>query len=240
MEQERLDLNKEAYKLHAQVCSVMANPKRLQIIDLLSEGEKSVEELTQRMGINKANVSQHLTLLRQNNLVTTRKQGLYVYYRIVNPKVVRACQLMKEVATEQLLEMQRIIQGLREQGEVVEELTLEELRERMEAGEVILLDVRPADEYEAGHIQGAISLPVEEIDRRWKELVGAEEIVAYCRGPYCTLSDETIAKLKRYGITGVKRLANGFPQWAAAGYPVERGERVTSKGNRRTESNGNP
>ncbi|MFQ5796622.1 MAG: ArsR/SmtB family transcription factor [Candidatus Bipolaricaulia bacterium] len=120
MEQERLDLNKEAYKLHAQVCSVMANPKRLEIIDLLSEGEKSVEELTQRMGINKANVSQHLTILRQNNLAITRKQGLYVYYRITNPKMVRACQLMKEVAHEQLVKMQQTIQGLQERGEQVD------------------------------------------------------------------------------------------------------------------------
>jgi len=106
---ERDELRKEAYKLQAQVCSIMANPKRLEIIELLSEGEKSVEELTQAMGISKANVSQHLALLRHYNIVTTRKEGLQVFYKIANPKVIQACRLMREVTLEQLLAGERVI-----------------------------------------------------------------------------------------------------------------------------------
>lgn len=106
------ELKKEAYKLHAQVCSIMANPKRLEIIDLLSEGEKSVKELTQAMGISKANVSQHLAILRQNNIVTTRKAGLNVYYKIANPKVIKACKLMREVTMEQLIKGEKLLEEM--------------------------------------------------------------------------------------------------------------------------------
>jgi len=113
---EREDLKKEAYKLQAQVCSIMANPKRLEIIELLGEGEKSVEELTKAMGISKANVSQHLAILRQNNIVTTRKEGLQVFYKIANPKVIQACRLMREVMMEQLVKSEELIKGMWKEG----------------------------------------------------------------------------------------------------------------------------
>ncbi len=222
---DRKELKRAAYELHARICGLMANSKRLEIIDLLSEGEKSVEELTQAMGVPKANISQHLALLREAHLVTARKEGLHVYYGLANPKVFQAWAIMRELALEQLAAMEELRQALQEQERAreaeFEELTLAELLEQLNRGEVVLLDVRPPGEYEEGHIPGALSLPLEEIDRCWKELPQDKELVAYCRGPYCTLSDRAIQKLQEHGIEA-KRLDVGYPEWERAGFPVER------------------
>jgi rhodanese-related sulfurtransferase/biotin operon repressor len=218
------DLKKEAYKLHAQVCQVLSHPKRLEILDLLSEGEKSLEELAQAMGVSKANVSQHLALMRQRNLVSARREGLRTYYRIANPKLLRAWEVMREVALEQLEAIEDLMQAIRQANftaKPVEELTLAELIRRLEREDVVLLDVRSAEEYKRGHIPKALSLPLEEIDRRWKDLPRDKELVAYCRGPYCVLSDRAAQKLREYGIQ-VKKLSVGYPEWEQAGFPVEK------------------
>ena len=219
----REDLKKEAYKLHAQVCQVFSHPKRLEILDLLSEGEKSLEELAQAMGVSKANVSQHLALMRQRNLVSARREGVRTYYRIANPKLLRAWEVMREVALEQLEAVEDLMQVIRQANVAarpVEELTLAELLRRLEREDVVLLDVRPAEEYKRGHLPKALSLPLEEIDRRWKDLPRDKELVAYCRGPYCVLSDRAAQKLREYGIP-VKKLSVGYPEWEQAGFPVE-------------------
>ena len=226
----REDLKKEAYKLHAQVCQVFSHPKRLEILDLLSEGEKSLEELAQAMGVSKANISQHLALMRQRNLVSARREGVRTYYRIANPKLLRAWEVMREVALEQLEAIEDLMQVIRQANlttKPVEELTLAELLRRLEREDVILLDVRPAEEYKRGHIPKALSLPLEEIDRRWKDLPRDKELVAYCRGPYCVLSDRAAQKLHEYGIR-VKKLSVGYPEWEQAGFPVEAGETENS------------
>lgn len=221
---EREEPKRAAYELHARICGLMANPKRLEIIDLLSQGEKSVEELTQAMGVPKANVSQHLALLREAHLVTARKEGLHVYYRLANPKILQAWGLMRELAREQLAAMEELRRALQErtQASGVEEIALAKLLEQLDRGEIVLVDIRPPEEYERGHIPGALSLPLEEIERRWKELPRDKELVAYCRGPYCTLSDRAAEKLRERGIE-VKRLNVGYPQWEQAGFPVEKG-----------------
>ena len=222
----REDLKKEAYKLHAQVCQVFSHPKRLEILDLLSEGEKSLEELAQAMGVSKANISQHLALMRQRNLVSARREGVRTYYRIANPKLLRAWEVMREVALEQLEAIEDLMQVIRQANlttKPVEELTLAELLRRLEREDVILLDVRSEEEYKRGHIPKALSLPLEEIDRRWKDLPRDKELVAYCRGPYCVLSDRAAQKLREYGIR-VKKLSVGYPEWEQAGFPVEAGE----------------
>lgn len=219
------DLKKEAYKLHAQVCQVLSHPKRLEILDLLSEGEKSLEELARAIGVSKANVSQHLALMRQRNLVSVRREGLRTFYRVANPKLLKAWAIMCEVALEQLEALEDLMRAVREaksNAQAVEELTLAELLRRLEQGEVVLLDVRPVEEYKRGHIPQALSLPLEEIDRRWKELPRDKELVAYCRGPYCVLSDRAVQKLREYGIN-VKKLTVGYPEWEQAGFPVEVG-----------------
>lgn len=221
---DRWELKKQAYELHARMCSLMANPKRLEIIDILSEGEKSVEELTQAMGLNKANVSQHLTLMREAHLVTARKEGLHVYYRLANPKIVEAWSLMRKLALEQLTALEGLKEALTEQDRAteVDEMTLAGLVERLNRGDVVLVDVRPHEEYEEGHIEGALSLPLEELDERWRELPPDRELVAYCRGPYCVLSNRAIEKLREHGMAA-KKLSGGFPEWEQAGFPVEQG-----------------
>ena len=204
----------------------MASDKRLEIIDLLSEGEKSVGELTRAMGVPKANASQHLALLRGANLVIARKEGQHVYYRLANAKIFQAWALIRELAFEQLTVMEELRRALREQerakGAGIEELTLAELVRQLDRGEVVLLDVRPAEEYEKGHIQGALSLPLEEINQRWKELPQDQELVAYCRGPYCVLSDRAVQKLREHEIKA-RKLSVGYPEWKQAGFPVEKG-----------------
>lgn len=234
-----LQLKKEAYKLHAQVCRVLSHPKRLEILDLLSAGEKSLEELAQAMGVRKANVSQHLALMRQQQLIRARREGQRTFYRVANPKILKARAIMREVAREQLEALEALMRVALEdkpgtapqadatseppliEGEI-EEITLAELLRRLERGEVVLLDVRPAEEYKRGHLPKALSLPLEEIDRQWKDLPRDKELVAYCRGPYCVLSDRAAQKLREYGIQ-VKRLTVGYPEWEQAGFPVERG-----------------
>ncbi|MFB6286768.1 MAG: ArsR/SmtB family transcription factor, partial [Candidatus Bipolaricaulia bacterium] len=156
------DLNEDyrkIYELHARICGLMANPKRLEIIDQLSRGESSVNELAEAMGISKANVSQHLSLLRDGQLVTSRKDGQHVYYSLAGPKVFEAWSVMRDLTVEQLAAMDELRETLQQSANNadVEEITLPELLERRSRGEVVLVDVRPADEYARGHIEGAHS-----------------------------------------------------------------------------------
>ena len=221
MSQEQL--RDRSYELHAAICKLLSHPKRLKILDLLAQGEQTVEELTQALRLPKANISQHLALLRQGNLVVARKRGVHVLYRLANPKILQAFGLMQELVLDQLAAMNELAQAIRaaRRSDAVEELTLAELVARAREGEVLLLDVRPPEEYEKGHIQGALSLPLEEIDRRWKELPRDQELVAYCRGPYCILSDRAIQKLREHEIK-VRKLSVGYPEWKQAGFPVEK------------------
>ena len=221
---EAQDLQKEIYQFHAQVCQALSHPKRLEILDLLSEGEKSLEGLSHMMGVSKANVSQHLSLMRQNNLLRTRKEGLRVFYRVANPKLLQAWAIMREVALEQVEAIGELMQAVRglKGIQTVEELTLAQLMQRLEQGDVVLLDVRPSKEYEKGHIPGALSFPLEKIEQHWKKLPRDKELVAYCRGPYCTLSFQAIQWLGKHGVSRVKKLNVGYPEWQQAGFPVEK------------------
>lgn len=222
------DLNEDyrkIYELHARICGLMANPKRLEIIDQLSRGESSVNELAEAMGISKANVSQHLSLLRDGQLVTSRKDGQHVYYSLAGPKVFEAWSVMRDLTVEQLAAMDELRETLQQSANNadVEEITLPELLERRSRGEVVLVDVRPADEYARGHIEGAHSLPLEELEHHLEALPADAEIVAYCRGRYCTLAEQAAATLKSHGID-IKTLNVGYPEWRQAGFPVDEGE----------------
>lgn len=216
---------RKLYDLHARICGLMANSKRLEIIDRLSQGESSVNDLAEAMGISKANVSQHLALLRDGGLATSRKDGQHVYYRLAGPKVFEAWSVMRELTVEQLAAMDDLRETLQQSanGSDVEEITLPELLDRRDRGEVVLVDVRPTDEYEQGHIEGAISAPLEELDEHLDELPVEAEIVAYCRGRYCTLAEQAADRLRSQGID-VKTLNVGFPEWQQAGFPVETDE----------------
>jgi len=219
------NLRRESYSLQAQVCQVLSHPKRLEILDLLSEGEKSLEELTQALNVSKSNVSQHLSLMRKSNLLNIRKDGLRAIYRVSNLKLLEAWALMRELALEQVEAVESLMKAVEmdiTNRESVDKLSLADLIERMESGTVVLLDVRPPQEYEKGHIPGALPIPLELLDQNRSSFTKDQELIAYCRGPYCALSDQAIRRLQELGYKA-KKLNVGFPEWKQAGFPVETG-----------------
>ncbi|WP_273846172.1 ArsR/SmtB family transcription factor [Rubrobacter calidifluminis] len=212
------------YEQFARVGKALASPRRLEMIDLLAQGERTVEEIARQMELPVANVSQHLQVLRRARLVEARREGLYVRYRLADGRVFELWRMLREIGEERLAEIDRLVGDYLEDRASLEEVSAEELREMMRGGEVVVLDVRPEEEYRAGHIAGARSLPVEELEERLerclRDLPPDRRIVAYCRGPYCVFSDEAVEMLRERGYSAV-RLAEGFPEWRAAGFPVE-------------------
>lgn len=210
------------YGQFARIGKALSNPHRLELLELLAQGERTVDSLASEIGLSLANTSQHLQALRQASLVDSRKQGLYVYYRLADPAVCDLCKVMREVAERRLAELDRLVRdhfGNRARAEMVR---MEELLERARSGDVVILDTRPPSEYVAGHIAGAISVPVDELQRRLRELPKNKEYVAYCRGPYCIYADHAVDLLRGKGRRA-RRLLEGFPEWRAAGLPVETG-----------------
>jgi rhodanese-related sulfurtransferase len=168
-----------------------------------------------------ANASQHLHVLRSARLVDSRKEGLYVYYRLADPAVYTLWRALRDVGERQLAEIDRLVETYMHHPEHLEPLSRDGLVRRLAEGDAILLDVRPALEYQQGHITGARSIPVEQMSARLDELNHDQEVVAYCRGPYCVFADEAVALLRERGFTA-RRYVEGYPEWAAAGLPVER------------------
>ena len=208
------------YGQFARVGQAMASPYRLELLDLLAQGERTVESLAAETGTSLANISQHLRVLRNAGLVRSRKDGLFVYYRVADPAVLALGAAIRTVAERQDAELERIVRahfGDRSEPEPVE---MSELLRRARAGDVIVLDARPATEYAAGHIPGALSVPVENLKHRLKQLPKSKAYVAYCRGPYCIYADQAVEQLRASGRRA-RRLAAGFPEWKLAGLPVE-------------------
>jgi rhodanese-related sulfurtransferase len=204
----------------ARIGKAFSSPHRLQLIEILAQGERSVEELSQEMSLPVANVSQHLQVLRSAQLVSVRKEGLYAHYRLADSNVFELWQAIRALGQARLSEVDRIVaQYLRGRDEL-EPLGAKELRRRLEQRRVVVLDVRPRREYEAGHIAGARSIPVKELNRRLRELPKEKEIVAYCRGPYCVFADEAVTLLRARGLRA-RRLVEGFPDWKSRGWPVQ-------------------
>lgn len=204
----------------ARIARAMANPHRLELIDLLAQGERSVEELASEAALSIGNASQHLQALRAAHLVTTRKQGQRVYYRLADPAVFRLVRMIREVAEHQLAEVSRIVDIYLDNRTEFEPLTLNELSVRLHDPEVIILDVRPHLEYAQGHIKGARSIPINELESRLSELPQEQEIVAYCRGPYCVFADEAVEILAEHGYRA-HRVQEGYPDWLLADLPTE-------------------
>ncbi len=218
-------MNHRAFKTEineqfARVAKAIANPHRLEMVDLLAQGERSVEDLARETELSIANASQHLQALRGASLVTSRKEGLHVYYRLADPSVFRLVQIIREVAERQLAEVNRIVETFLTDRKSMEPVTLNELLDRLQEPDLVVLDVRPALEYAQGHIPGARSIPVEELEKRLSELPPDREIIAYCRGPYCVFADETVELLAAQGYH-VRRLQEGYPDWKLANLPVE-------------------
>ena len=209
------------YALFAQIASALANPHRLELFELLLQAPRTVEELAREAHMSVANTSQHLQRLRQARLVVDEREGVRVRYRVADPELARLWLELRSVAERQLVEVERVLDAYRHRRHEFEQISLSELRERLRRGEVVLLDVRPAAEYQAGHLPGAISIPLDELERRLEELPRDKIIVAYCRGPYCIYADEALALLAERGWQ-VMRLEEGVIEWQLAGYALER------------------
>jgi len=207
------------YQLFAQVASALANPHRLELVDLLVQAPRTVEELAHEACMSVANTSQHLQRLKQARLVAAEREGLHVRYRLADPAVGRFWLALRAMAGQQLAEIEGALDAYRYQRHEFERISARELRQRLGSGEVILLDVRPAAEYDAGHLPGAISIPLDEVARRLDELPPDRLVVAYCRGPYCVYADEALALLADAGRE-VRRLEEGVAEWQAAGYQL--------------------
>ena len=192
------------------------------MLDLLAQGERTVESLATETAAGPANISQHLQVLRNAGLVARRKQGLFVYYRVADPAVLSLCAATRTVAERQDAELDRIVRGHFGDRSEPEPVAMSELLRRARAGGVIVLDARPATEYAAGHIAGALSVPVDDLKQRLKTLPKSKPYVAYCRGPYCIYADQAVEQLRAAGRRA-RRLAVGFPEWQLAGLPVESG-----------------
>ena len=215
------DFKNRLYAQFARIGKTLGSPHRLELLELLGQGERTVESLAGEIGASIANASQHLQALRQASLVESRKQGQFVYYRLADPAISDLCRALRTVSERRLAELDRLVRehfGDRP-GEPV---SMQELLKRARSADVVVLDTRPASEYEAGHIAGAISVPVADLRRRLKELPKTREYVAYCRGPYCVYADQAVELLQAKGRRA-RRLLEGFPEWRAAGLPVETG-----------------
>ena len=204
----------------ARIAKALANPHRFELIDLLAQGERSVEELANEAALSIASASHHLQALRSAHLVTTRKEGLYVYYRLADPTVFRLVQMIREIAEQQLAEVSRIVDTYLGSRAELEPLTLNELSVRLHDPELIILDVRPHVEYAQGHSPGARSIPIDELESRLTELPQEQEIVAYCRGSYCVFADEAVEILTKHGHHA-RRVQEGYPDWMLADLPTE-------------------
>jgi len=206
----------------AAVARALGSPQRLEMLEHLGQGERGVEALAQRVGLTVANTSQHLQQLKRAGLVASRRDGKFVLYRFADEQVVVLMRALFEVGERNLAEVDRILCSYFAERDSLEPVTREALLERTRDGVVTVLDVRPADEFAAGHLPGAVNIPLAELEARLAELDPAQEIVAYCRGPYCVLSFEAVAALRARGFT-VRRLEDGLPEWRAAGLPLEQG-----------------
>lgn len=214
----------QIFEQFARIGKAVASAKRLELLDLLCQGERHVEDLAEAAGISLANASQHLQILRSARLVDAEKSGLFVTCRLAGPAVAEFVRQLRLVAESRLAEVEQTTRNFLESRLGFEQVNRKELLRRVRRGEVTVLDVRPADEYGAGHLPKALCVPLDELEARMKELPKDREIVAYCRGPYCVLAIEAVARLRQNGFRAV-RLDLGVVDWQARGLPVERGTR---------------
>lgn len=205
----------------ARVGKALGSASRLELLEVLAQGERSVETLAQAAGLSVANASRHLQVLREARLVEATKEGVFVFYRLAGPEVFDLTRSVRTLAERRIAEVERIARAYRSSREGLEPLGSADLLRRVRAGTVIVLDVRPEEEYGAGHIAGAVSVPLERLAAHLRHLPRSKEVVAYCRGPYCVLADRAVDELRARGRRA-RRLVDGFPEWQAAGLPVER------------------
>jgi rhodanese-related sulfurtransferase/DNA-binding transcriptional ArsR family regulator len=208
------------YGQFARVAKALASPHRIELLDLLAQGPRTVEALGRMADMTLANTSAHLQVLRAAGLLEATKEGLYVTYRLADPAVAELFLSLRKVAEVRLADVAKISRDFLAENTLLEPVDEVALRRKVKSGEVTVLDVRPPEEFEAGHIPGALSVPLPELAKRLSELPRRREVVAYCRGPYCVLAVEAVKLLRRKGFKAV-RLEDGVLDWAALGLPVE-------------------
>lgn len=209
------------YTQFARIGHALGSPKRLELLDLLGQGERTVEALADQIATPLKNTSAHLRTLRQAQLVATRRDGTYVYYRLADDEVLRVLRAFEALGHRRLADVQQVVRLYLDGRDQLEPVTLKELRRLMREKSVTVVDVRPSTEFEAGHIAGAMSVPVAELRRRLREIPRDREVIAYCRGRYCVYSLEAVTFLRSHGYRA-RRAEEGLPDWKALGLPVER------------------
>jgi rhodanese-related sulfurtransferase/DNA-binding transcriptional ArsR family regulator len=207
----------------AEVAKALASGRRVEIVDVLAQGERSVEEVAREIGQSVANTSHHLRAMARAGLVTTRREGTRIFYALAGDRVGELWSALRDVASEHLAGLERLAAAYQGERDGVETVDRKQLAARLRRGEVLVLDVRPEAEYAAGHIAGARSVPVSELRRHLRALPKDADVVAYCRGPYCVYADDAVRELNRRGFRA-RRLIDGFPEWKRAGLPVAVGE----------------
>ena len=212
---------KDALYAHfARLGHAVSSPKRLELLDLLGQGEKTVEQLAEQTSTPVKNTSAHLRALRQARLVETRRDGTYVWYRIADEAVSSFLLALQALGRHRYAEVREVAESYLERRDTFEPIPPEELRRRLKAGDVTLIDVRPGEEFSSGHIPGALSVPVAELADRLRELPKGKEVVAYCRGPYCVMAVTAVELLRQRGYRA-RRLIESIPSWRARGYAVD-------------------
>jgi rhodanese-related sulfurtransferase/predicted transcriptional regulator len=214
------EFKNEVYGELARITKSMANPHRLEIIELLAQGEFSVEQIADQTNVSIANASQHLQVLKVAQLVEINRQGNFIYYRLANNNVFKAWKALRDLGVERITTIEKLVRDFRKSKYDFETVTNEDLLRKLESGNVTVLDVRPESEYKSGHIAYALSIPIDQLSKRLKELPKGIEIVAYCRGPFCVLADDAVVLLSKAGYN-VTRLEEGFPEWQLQELPVE-------------------
>lgn len=213
---------KQLFEQFARVAKSLASSNRLELLETLAQGEKSVDALAQATGMSVANTSHHLQILRDSGLVVSRKEGLQVIYRLSDDKIPTLMGCISGIAEKHLAEVERIVREHFDTRDSLTPVGRDELLDRVKVGETMVIDVRPTAEYQAGHIPGAVNIPVDELSLHLDRLPHGQEIVAYCRGPYCMLAYEAVAQLREAGFQA-RRLEDGFPEWKAESRPVDLG-----------------
>ena len=215
-----MSFKQELFTQFARVGKTLSNGNRLELLEFLAQGERSVEQLSKVAGLTVANTSQHLQQLRHAGMVSCRKEGLKVYYSISGDDVINLLDALRAVAERHVSDVERLVNTYLTVKDDLEPIPRSELLERVRDGLVIVLDVRPEEEYAAGHVAGAVNIPINKLEQHLDELDKNQEIVAYCRGPHCVLAFDAVARLREKGLTA-RRLEDGYPEWRIAGLPTE-------------------
>ena len=209
------------YDALADAAKALASGRRAELVDVLAQGERSVEELAEEIDQTVANTSQHLQRLLRSGLVESRRDGTRIYYSLSSPVVSELWRTMRRAAEDHVAGLERLAADYLGDRSKLRSITRDDLRARLRDGDVVVLDVRPAADYAAGHVRGAISIPISSLKSRLGDIPDGSEVVAYCRGPYCVYADQAVRILSKKGVNAA-RLEDGFPEWADARLPITR------------------